>query len=129
MTKQEHIDYWVQTAKDDWDAVEKMYQSKVYIHGLFFAHLYLEKLCKALWVKNNISNTPSKIHNLIKVLDEADITYSLEQKDFMNIMNGFQLEGRYPDYLNRLYKLYKKDNTGEILEQVKTLGEWLQQQL
>ena len=42
MTKQEHIDYWVKTAKDDWDAVEKMYQSKVYIHGLFFAHLYLE---------------------------------------------------------------------------------------
>ena len=82
-----------------------------------------------MWVKNNISNTPPKIHNLIKVLDEAGITYSLEQKDFMNIMNGFQLEGRYPDYLNRLYKLYKKDNTWEILEQVKTFGEWLQQQL
>ena len=82
-----------------------------------------------MWVKNNISNTPPKIHNLIKVLDEAGITYSLEQKDFMNIMNGFQLEGRYPECLNRLYKLYKKDNTWEILEQVKTFGEWLQQQL
>ena len=92
-----------------------MYQSKVYIHGLFFAHLHLEKLCKALWVKNNKENIPPKVHNLIKVLDEAKIAYSQEQKDFMNIMNGFQLEGRYPDYLDRLYKLYKKKNTGEIL--------------
>ena len=108
MTKQEHIDYWVKTANNDWSAVQKMYQSKVYIQGLFFAHLYLEKLCKALWVKNNIENTPPRVHNLIKVLDEAKIFYTQDQKDFMNIMNGFQLEGWYPDYLNRLYNLYKK---------------------
>jgi hypothetical protein len=39
----------------------------------------------------------------------------------MNIMNGFQLEGRYPDYLDKIYKTYKKKNTGEILEPVKLL--------
>ena len=79
--------------------------------------------------KNNTGNTPPKIHNLVKILDEAKISYSGEQMDFMNIMNGFQLEGRYPDYLDKMYKLYKKKNTGEILEQVKTFSLWLQQQL
>jgi len=128
LSKEEHIKYWIDTAKNDWQAVQKMYKSKVYIHGLFFAHLYLEKLCKALWVKNNKSNTPPKIHNLIRILNEAKIEYTPEQMDFMNIMNNFQLEGRYPDYLQKLYKAYKSKNTGEILAQVKILGIWLQSQ-
>src|SRR5580698_8742035 len=99
------------------------------MHALFFSHLHLEKLCKALWVKNNNGNTPPKIHNLVKILDEAKISCSREQKAFMVIMNNFQLEGRYPDYLDSLYKLYKKKNTGEILEQVKKFSLWLQRQL
>ncbi len=47
----------------------------------------------------------------------------------MVIMNNFHLEGRYPDYLDSLYKKYKKKNTGDILEQVEKLSLWLQQQL
>jgi len=129
LTKEEHIKYWVNTAKRDWKAIQHMFATKDYMPALFFSHLHLEKYCKALWVKNNKGNTPPKIHNLIRILDEAKISYSEEQKDFMNIMNGFQLEGRYPDYLDRLYKFYKKKNTGEILEHVKTFSLWLQQQL
>jgi HEPN domain-containing protein len=129
LTKEEHIKYWVDTAKKDWQAIQKMYKSGVYLHALFFAHLHLEKLCKALWVKNNKENHPPKIHNLIRVLNEAKIQYSSEQLDFMNIMNQFQLEGRYPDYLNKLYKAYKRKNTGETLKQVNQFSKWLQQQL
>jgi HEPN domain-containing protein len=129
LTKEEHIKYWVNTAKRDWKTIQNMFTSKDYLPALFFSHLHLEKLCKALWVKNNNGNTPPKIHNLIKVLDEAKISYSPEQKAFMVIMNNFQLEGRYPDYLDSLYKLYKKKNTGAILEQVNIFSLWLQQQL
>ena len=100
-----------------------------YTHSLFFAHLYLEKICKALWVKKNPGNIPPFIHNLVKLSDEAGVPYSMEQKSFMVVMNNFQLEGRYPDYLNSLSKLYKEKNTGEILGQVKNLGLWLQSQL
>jgi HEPN domain-containing protein len=119
----------VETAKKDWRAIQNMYKSKDYLHALFFAHLHLEKLCKALWVKQSKGNHPPKIHNLVRILNEINIQYSPEQMDFMNIMNNFQLEGRYPDYLNKLYKMYKNKNTGEILEHVKTLSKWLQSQL
>lgn len=129
LSKEEHIKYWVDTAKRDWKSVQNMFSTEDYMPALFFSHLVLEKLCKALWVKNNKGNTPPKIHNLVKLLDEAGIPYSGEQLDFMNTMNGFQLEGRYPDYLDKLYKTYKKKNTGEILEQVKIFSLWLQQQL
>jgi HEPN domain-containing protein len=119
----------VGSAKRDLKTVQNMFSMKDYIPALFYSHLHLEKYCKAIWVKNNNGNTPPKIHNLIKILDEAKISYSQEQKVFMIIMNNFQLEGRYPDYLDSLYKLYKKKNTGKILEQVKTFSLWLQQQL
>ena len=106
-----------------------MYKSGVYLQTLFFAHLHIEKLCKALWVKNNENNTPPKVHNLVRILDDAKITYSGEQMDFMITLNSFQLEGRYPDYVNNLYKIYKKKKTAEILEQVNIFSLWLQKQL
>lgn len=129
LTKQEHIDYWIDTAKRDWRTVQNMYKTKDFVPALFFTHLHLEKICKALWVKNNVNNTPPKIHNLIKLLNEAGIKYSEEQMNFMLVMNNFQLEGRYPDYKQKLYKTYKKSNTAEILQQAKKHSKWLQEQL
>jgi len=129
LTKEEHIAYWVETAERDWRAVQNMYKSKDYLQALFFAHLVLEKYCKALWVKNNKGNSPPKIHNLVAILNESGISYSTEQLDFMIIMNNFQLEGRYPDYKQKLYKTYKEENTREVLDQVKIYSKWLQQQL
>ncbi len=129
MTKEEHIAYWLDTGAKDWKAAQQLFKAKSYIQALFFAHLYLEKLCKALWVKNNDSNTPPKVHNLVKILNEAGIKYATEQMDFMIIMNTFQLEGRYPDYKQKLYKTYKAAKTAEILKQVKLSGKWLQEQL
>ena len=128
LTKDEHIKYWLDTAAKDWKAAQQLFKAKSYIHALFFGHLYLEKLCKALWVKNNDSNTPPKVHNLVKILNETGIEYSAEQMDFMIIMNNFQLEGRYPDYQQRLFKMYKAAKTQEILKQVKTFGKWLREQ-
>ena len=54
MTKQEHIDYWVEAANKDWLAIQEMYNAKTFVYALFFAHLVLEKLAKAHWVKDNI---------------------------------------------------------------------------
>ena len=44
MTKQEHIDYWVKAAENDWTAVQTIYNGKEYIYALFFAHLFFGKI-------------------------------------------------------------------------------------
>jgi hypothetical protein len=51
LTKEEHINYWLDTATRDWQTVENMYKSQNFLPALFFAHLHTEKLYKALWVK------------------------------------------------------------------------------
>jgi HEPN domain-containing protein len=125
MTKQEHIDYWVETANKDWQALLNMYQSKDYVQALFFSHLVLEKLCKARWVKDNVINTPPKTHNLLVILENTKLQITDEDAVFFRAMNQFQLEGRYPDYANTIYKTYKADNTKIVLDNVNTKRIWL----
>ncbi len=106
-----------------------MVKAKAYLHSLFFAQLVLEKLCKAHWVKDNESNFPPKIHNLLLIIAKTNLDLPVEDKDFLAIMNHFQLEGRYPDYKLELFKKYKSVQTKKILEQVNTLRKCLLKKL
>jgi HEPN domain-containing protein len=125
LTKQEHIEYWGQTAKRDWKTVQNMFNTKDYVPALFFAHLVLEKLLKAHWIKDNDQNHPPKIHNLISLAGKITYRFTDEELVFMGRMNDFQLEGRYPDYNNNIYKLYRKKETGPILKEVDKLRKCL----
>ncbi len=68
LAKLEHIYYWFKSSQDDWKTVETLFTSKRYLHSLFFAHLTVEKLCKAIWVKNNSDNFPPRTHHLVKII-------------------------------------------------------------
>ena len=121
MTKQQYIDYWINTAEDDWGSVELLFKGKKYLQCLFWAHLTLEKLAKALWVKNHTENTPPKIHNLILLLEQSNIDLGEENMKFLYNYNAFQLSGRYPDYLNNIYRVCTKQFTEIQLEKVKEI--------
>ena len=125
MTKQQHIDYWVNTAEEDWVTVDILFSTKRYSHCLFWAHLVLEKLAKAHWVKNNKENIPPKIHDLISLLERANVDLGEEKMKFLHNYNAFQLSTRYPDYLSRIYKLCTKKFTETQLEQVKEIRQCL----
>jgi HEPN domain-containing protein len=125
LTKEEHIDYWKETAKRDWKTVQNMYKSKDFVPSLFFAHLVLEKLLKAYWVKDNVQNHPPKIHNLISLADKITYSFTEDEFIFMGRMNDFQLEGRYPDYAHNIYKLYRAKETEPILKEVDKLRKCL----
>ena len=125
MTKEEHIKYWMNTAEDDWITVEAMFEMKRYLHCLFWAHLTLEKLTKAHWVKNHQDNIPPKVHNIVWLLEQSDIDLGIEMIDFLEGFNKFQLSGRYPDYSNNLYKRCTKELTFAQLEKVKEVRQCL----
>ncbi|MDP1676486.1 MAG: HEPN domain-containing protein [Bacteroidota bacterium] len=125
MTKQEHIKYWIDSSEEDWKVVWTLFESENFVYSLFFAHLVLEKLTKAIWVNSNEGNIPPKVHNLVYILEKANFKIPDSKKDFLILMNNFQIEGRYPDYRQKVYKLYEKNNTQSILNQVKEYREWL----
>lgn len=129
MTKQEHIQYWLKTADEDLITANYLFKTKRYLHCLFFVHLYLEKLCKALWVKSHKNNFPPRIHNLVYLLEQSDIVLTTEQKDFLIVMNDFQLEGRYPDYQRIVYKRCTRQKTQKLFNTAKQIGKWLHNKL
>ncbi len=51
MTKQELIAHWLKTSEVDEITMHYLFKDGRYAHCLFFGHLYLEKICKALWIK------------------------------------------------------------------------------
>jgi len=127
--KEENITYWEATAKDDLEAIDYLFEGKKYVQALFFAHLSLEKILKAHFVKDNEENVPPRTHNLIYLYHKTHLKLAEEDTDFLQIMNTFQLEGRYPDYLSFLHRTTLKDQAFNTINQVKTLFKCLQEKL
>ena len=125
MTKEQYIEYWIDTAHNDWLTVEVMFAAGRYLHCLFWAHLVLEKLAKALWVKTHEENIPPKVHNIVWLLEESQMEIPQEDKIFLEVFNRFQLSTRYPDYLRKIEKNCTKDLAIEQLDKVKEIRKCL----
>lgn len=125
MTKKDYIDYWEVTAEKDWVAAEHLFEKADFLHCLFFAHLTLEKLLKAHFVKDNVSDFPPKTHNLLYLLSQTSLAPTQDQLKLLSQMNQFQLDGRYPDYKLNMYKIADQPYTEALLNDVKNVIAWL----
>ena len=125
MTKQQYIDYWLNTAEKDWISVELLFNGKQYLHCLFWAHLTLEKLAKAHWVKNHEDNIPPKVHNVVWLLNESNVDLGKEAMNFLSKFHDFQLSTRYPDYVYKIYKIATKKYTENTLQTIKEIRQCL----
>lgn len=129
MTKEEHANYWQQHALDDWETVDVLRKGQKYLQSLFWLHLTVEKLCKALWIVNSDGNTPPRTHNLNRLLAETGVDLPEEFALLLTELNRFQLNGRYPDYLSDSYLTTTESLVSEYIERVKPLRAWLLHQL
>ena len=125
MTKEQYIQYWIGTAEKDWIAAESLFKSKNYLHCLFWAHLVLEKLAKAHWVKSHEDNIPPRVHNVVWLLEESNVDLGEDMMNFLKDFNDFQLSGRYPDYMSNIYKICTKNYTSYKLEKIKEIRQCL----
>jgi len=78
MEKQDYIKYWVKTSEDDLTSMESVFIAGRYDWSLFIGHLVLEKILKAVWIKNNESNIPIRTHNLLRIAEEAKLKFNDE---------------------------------------------------
>lgn len=129
MDKQEHINYWLKSAKHDLAAAEDLFKNKRYEWCLFLAHLVIEKTLKALWVRDNGNNIPPKIHNLLNLTESININLSDEQKIFLLNINDFNIEARYPDYKFSFHKKCTRKFTTETFNEIKAFYKWLLKQI
>jgi HEPN domain-containing protein len=118
MRSNEEINYWLEIAQDDVRVAGRLIDSNDRLHALFFCHLGIEKMLKALYVKMN-STSPPPIHNLVRLAMESKLTLSGEDLEFLNELLRFNIEARYPKDRIKMRKTCTKKYSMEILQKVK----------
>lgn len=106
-----------------------MFTAGTYVPCLFWAHLTIEKLAKALWVRDNPGDTPPFTHNIARLLADTSLVLTPAQATFVQQLNTFQLEGRYESYTANLRQQATKAFTQAVLQDVTDLRQWLLKQL
>ena len=126
LTKEELIDYWRSTSDSDFKTMINLYNTNDYHWSLFIGHLVIEKLLKAIYVKNQDDNfNPPRTHDLLLLSDSAKLNTNEKQKDLLDLITAFNISARYPDYKQSFYKKCSKEYTEKIIEDIKELRLWL----
>ena len=94
------IAFWRDSAKEDWDVARQLVDNGRTRHGLFFAHLALEKILKAIVCKQSQDLAP-RLHNLSRLAELAALTRDTQKMEVLAEMNAFHIEGRYPESLTK----------------------------
>jgi HEPN domain-containing protein len=129
MTNREHIDFLINQAGEDFRAALVLADAGFYGHALFWAHLVLEKFCKALWIFKNQNPVYPYIHNLLRLLKESNVELSNDQIEFYAEMNQFQAQGRYSDELKKMENTVNNELAIQYLENTKKEMKWLLNQM
>ena len=122
---EKHINYWSSSAQEDLETAEFLIASNRPRHGLFFAHLALEKALKAHICKSTQDLAP-RMHNLLRLIEKTNLVFTDKQKEFLAIFDRYQLEGRYPEFWPGKIDLEK---AWEQFHQAKEIFQWSMNQL
>lgn len=129
MDMKEHVKYWLDSADNDLEAAGHLFSSAKYDWCLFIGHLVLEKILKAAYVCNNQNKIPPKTHNLNKLAKYSNLKLSKDQIVFLDEVNDFNLEVRYPEYKREFYKLCTKEFASSYFLKIQEFSLWLKSRI
>jgi HEPN domain-containing protein len=124
LEKDELVKFWLETAEKDYNTMLHLYESKDYHWSLFMGHLVIEKLLKALYVKNIGPDVP-RTHDLLRIAEKIGISLTEQTRDYFDLLTTFNITARYPDYKQTFYKKCTPEFTASIINVVKELREWI----
>jgi HEPN domain-containing protein len=105
-----------------------MYKTKHYDWALFMGHLSIEKLLKAVYLKN-IDENPPLIHDLRRLAEKANLSLTAEQQILLDSISRFNIRARYDDYKQTFYKLCTIQFANEWITKINECRTWIKQML
>ena len=124
------IKNWLSLADYDLETAKKMLEAKRYLYVAFTCHQAIEKLLKAIYVKE-IQETPPYTHNLIRLANNLSI-YSImdaEKIKFVEILNSYYIESRYSEEIEELSNNLTKKKAIDLYSNTKDLFLWLKKKV
>ncbi len=122
------INHWVESSDRDFRAMQNLYNSKDYSWSLFIGHLVIEKLLKAIYIRN-IREHPIPIHDLTRIAAKAGIECSEEVLNQLDTITTFNISARYEDFKQSFYSKCNKEFTENWIHQISELRQWIKSQL
>lgn len=129
MNIQKYITYWLESAEHDLDTAEGLFSSEKFDWCLFLGHLVLEKALKALYIMEHKHEFPPRTHNLVRLIQESTLEVDQETLLWLDRVNDFHIEARYPDYKREFYKICTRDFANHHLTKIKEMFTWLKSRL
>jgi len=124
MTGKDKIDYWIATAESDWTVAGHLFEKGDYSYALFFGHLTLEKLLKALYVSRT-DKTPPMTHRLVYLAEKSGLDLTHDRLELLETATDFNIEARYPDEKFSFRRRCTKEFTKDCLDRMEEARKWL----
>jgi len=123
-------DYWLEMCDDDLDSAKHNLTGKNLLWVAFICHLTVEKSLKAV-IASQTNKLPPKIHNLKLLAEKGNISDELSesQLNFLDQMNKYHIEARYPEYKSQLAATLNYDICKEILKKTEDFLCWIKNKL
>jgi len=126
--KNKLIDFWLDSSEKDFKTMMDLFRTKNNNWSLFMGHLVIEKLSKALFVKNQ-EDYPPLIHDLRRILEKAGVEIDEDKKVILDTVTRFNIKARYDDYKQNFYKLCTDNFTREWVDKIKDTRLWIKSML
>lgn len=92
------ISHWRNGSAEDLEVAKELIERRRIRHGLFFAHLALEKMLKAHVCLMSKDIAPP-IHNLVRLAELSRLVIDEKMRNLLAEVSPFNIETRYPDML------------------------------
>ena len=128
MTKEERVQFWVESANDDWNVAQHLFEKGDYPYALFFGHLTIEKILKGIYV-DKFNENPPYTHRLVYLAEKIGIDLTEDQLELLETITDFNLEARYPDERFSFKKKCTQEFTQTYLHKIEEMRKWLSQKI
>ena len=120
------MNFWIDSSDEDYNIMNILYTNKKNSYSLFFGHLVIEKLLKALYAKNN-KNAPHapRSHDLLHLAEKTGLELTEKHKDLLDIITQFNINARYDVYKKEFYNKCTNIYTAEQIQNIEEVRTWL----
>ena len=119
------VRHWIEQAREDIVTARAMFRSKRWKYTIFLCQQSVEKYLKAIFLKKK-GEFPPRIHNLFRLAEIIDNElFSDSYLEFFSELSLYYIQSRYPEDIDKMKEINKKDRAKEILKKTEEVVKWI----
>jgi len=118
------VAFWLTEADEALQVADHLVEKADYSYALFFGHLAVEKVLKALYASKTGQHAPP-VHNLLRLARAAGIEPDEIRTEALITITAFNIETRYPDMKRTFRQRCTAAFTAHQMTMIKEVLKWL----